>query len=129
MRITRPWSHEAKWSGSLRRGSPKGVRSKRVWVLALLVLAACGNKKKAREDAGVRAVDAAVALVRDAGTADAAQKPGRVEHAVWKPVDNRHLAHRNVDTGDLVLDATNASFARYTRFSMPAPRWHLGATV
>src|SRR5205814_7307826 len=52
----------------------------------------------------------------------------RVEHAVWNVVDNRHAAHRRLD-GDLVIDAADVGFARYTRFSMPVPRWKLGQTV
>lgn len=105
---------------------------RRAWILVGLVTAACGSKKKAREDAGPVPGDAAVAVV----TADAAAPPdaaapvvpGRVEHAVWNLVDNRHAAHRFVE-GELVIDAADAGFARYTRFGVPVPRWHLGQTV
>ncbi|HEU0034864.1 MAG TPA: sulfatase [Kofleriaceae bacterium] len=67
--------------------------------------------------------DAAPATPRDAGT-----PPGRVEHAVFSLVDNRHAAHRYVN-GDIVLDASDVGFARYTRFGVPAPRWHIGYPV
>jgi arylsulfatase A-like enzyme len=60
-----------------------------------------------------------VGATREAG------KPARSEHAVFRLVDNRHAAHRYSD-GELVLDAGDVGFARYTRFSMPAPRWQLG---
>jgi arylsulfatase A-like enzyme len=53
---------------------------------------------------------------------------GRSEHAVFGLVDNRHAAHRYA-AGELVLDAGDVGFARYTRFSMPAPRWRLGQDV
>jgi arylsulfatase A-like enzyme len=96
--------------------------------LTVLLLTACSSKKGAREDAVVRPVDAAVAQVADAAV-DANAKPARIEHTAWKLVDNRHTAHRSVDGGDLVLDATNVGFARYARFGIPAPRWHFGATV
>jgi len=65
--------------------------------------------------------------VRDAGAVvpvDAAA-PARVEHAVFSLVDNRHGAHRFVG-GAPVLDGGDIGFARYTRFGLPAPRWHLG---
>jgi hypothetical protein len=54
--------------------------------------------------------------------------PARTEHAVFHLVDNRHAAHRYSD-GELVLDGADVGFARYTRFSMPAPRWQLGQDV
>ncbi|NVB76968.1 MAG: sulfatase, partial [Kofleriaceae bacterium] len=95
-------------------------------VLLLAALIACKGKEHKRDDAAPRPADAAVAIVVDA--APSRPKEVRPEHAVWKLVDNRHTAHRGVD-GELVLDATNASFARYTRFGMPAPRWHLGAQI
>ena len=60
--------------------------------------------------------------------ASPAAAPARSEHAVFQLVDNRHAAHRYVG-GDLVLDAADIGFARYTRFSMPAPRWQLGQDV
>jgi arylsulfatase A-like enzyme len=93
--------------------------------LSLLVLVACSSKKATPEDAprGDAAVisDAAVAAKPPA-------KPPRVEHAVFSLVDNRHAAHRYVDD-DFVIDASGVSLARYTRFGVPAPRWHLGKTV
>ncbi len=101
----------------------------RIWVLAAVVGSlACSGKKHARDDAAVRRpIDApAPPRVTDAPI-DAAQ-PARVEHSAWNLVDNRHAAHRAVD-GELVLDARDVGFARYTRFGLPQPRWHLGQTV
>ena len=99
-------------------------------LVVLLLLVACSDKKGAQKDAP-RPSDAAVAKLADAAidAPAAAKKPARVEHTVWKLVDNRHTAHRSIDGGDLVLDATNAGFARYTRFGIPVPRWSLGASV
>jgi len=96
--------------------------------LLALALFACGSKKHARDDAAVQAPPkpADAAKPADATVVDAA--PARVEHAVWKPVDNRHSAHRAV-IGEVVLDARDVGFAMFTRFSQPAPRWHLGQTV
>lgn len=54
--------------------------------------------------------------------------PARVEHAVWKLVDNRHAAHRFVDD-ELVIDASGVGLARYTRFGVPAQRWRFGQMV
>jgi len=68
-----------------------------------------------------------VARVRDAAV-EVPAKPARSEHAVFQLVDNRHAAHR-YNNGELILDAADIGFARYTRFSMPAPRWHLGQDV
>src|SRR5262249_13089777 len=98
-------------------------------IVAVLVLAACGSKKHAHDDAAPKPADAAKVASKpaDAAAADAAQ-PARAEHAAFKLVDNRHTAHRAVD-GEVVLDASDIGFARYTRFGMPAPRWHLGKTV
>ena len=74
----------------------------------------------------------AVAQVVAARTPEAAgevpARSGRSEHAVFQLVDNRHAAHRYTG-GDLVLDASDVGFARYTRFSMPVPRWQLGQEV
>jgi len=101
----------------------------------VLLCAACGSKKRAHDDAARPADDAAVAAVAaaaDAGAGDAAEareKPGRVEHTAWKLVDNRHTAHRTIDGGDLVLDATSVGFSRYARFGVPVPRWTFGAVV
>ena len=78
-------------------------------------------------DAAVARAAHAVGAARVAPAAVPAA-PGRSEHAVFELVDNRHAAHRYSD-GDLVLDAADIGFARYTRFSMPAPRWQLGQDV
>jgi arylsulfatase A-like enzyme len=80
------------------------------------------------------AVDAARAASAAAARAPAAAVSsagagGRSEHAVFQLVDNRHAAHRYTGGGELVLDAGDVGFARYTRFSMPAPRWRLGQEV
>lgn len=100
--------------------------------MLVLGLLACGNKKAARDDAAPAPGDAAVAQGRDAGEPGDAPEivaaPVRSEHAVWSVVDNRHAAHRMVG-GDLVLDAGDVGFARYTRFGVPAPRWKLGQLV
>jgi arylsulfatase A-like enzyme len=93
----------------------------------VVALAGCGSKKITQEDsAPPKPVDATVALV-DAKPATKSP-PERIEHAVFSFVDNRHAAHRYVD-GDLVIDAADVGLARYTRFSAPAPHWHLGQTV
>jgi arylsulfatase A-like enzyme len=91
----------------------------------LLVLAACGGNKHAREDAGVVAK-----AVKDAPAAVDAAPPrtARVEHEAWNLANNRHTAHRFVG-GELVVDAGDIGFARYTKFGMPAPRWKLGQVV
>lgn len=52
--------------------------------------------------------------------------PGRVEHAVYSFVDNRHAAHRFAIGGAPVLDGSDVGFARYMRFGLPIPRWHVG---
>ena len=95
----------------------------------MIVVAAlgCGGKKRSHHD------DAAVAMVapRDAAKRPADAKPAqpaRSEHAVWELVPNRHAAHRAVD-GEVVVDARDIGFARFTRFGLPAPRWHLGEIV
>lgn len=87
---------------------------------------ACKGKPAAKHDAAPALRDTQVI---DA-TIDAAppKKAARPEHDVWKLVDNRHTAHRAI-SGELVLDATNVGFARYTHFGAPAPRWHMGAQV
>lgn len=106
--------------------------NRRVACYVLVLAAACGGKKKSREDAGIAQVpgDAEKVAVIDAAPLppDAAPAPGRVEHAVWNLVDNRHAAHRFVDD-ELVLDGADVGFARYTRFGVPVPRWHYGKTV
>jgi arylsulfatase A-like enzyme len=58
----------------------------------------------------------------------AAAPAARIEHAVWKLVDNRLMAHRYVDD-ELVIDASGVGLARYARFGVPLPRWHYGHTV
>src|SRR3954462_8730576 len=70
---------------------------------------------------------AAAQLVAAAKPAEAAPAV-RSEHAAFALVDNRHAAHR-YSGGDLVLDASDVGFAKYTRFSMPAPRWELGQDI
>jgi arylsulfatase A-like enzyme len=118
-------------------------------VLAVLLISvsACGKKKRQHGDAvASRQIEAAVAppveavapppvdaaiahAARVAPAAPAAPAtPVRSEHAVFHLVDNRHAAHRYTG-GDLVLDGADIGFARYTRFSMPAPRWQLGQEV
>jgi arylsulfatase A-like enzyme len=95
----------------------------RIWLVVALV--ACGGKKHAHDDAAVRRpIDAPAP--KDAPV-DAAQA-ARDEHSAWNLADNRHAAHRAVD-GELVLDARDIGFARYTRFGLPQPRWHLGQTI
>ena len=84
-------------------------------------------------DAGVadaaRAATSAVAAARaPSAVVNPPTAAARSEHAVFQLVDNRHAAHRYTG-GDLVLDAADVGFARYTRFSMPAPRWRLGQDV
>lgn len=97
----------------------------RAWILVGL-LAACGSKKKAHDDAAP-AKDAAV-VAADASIDAPPPAPARIEHAAWNLVDNRHAAHRFVDS-ELVIDAADMGFARYTRFGVPVPRWHMGQSV
>lgn len=63
---------------------------------------------------------------------DAAVAPAvvaaRSEHVAFDLVDNRHAAHRAI-AGELVVDAGDIGFARYTRFGLPVPHWHLGQTI
>ena len=54
-----------------------------------------------------------------------AAPPTRVEHAVFRFVDNRHAVHRFV-AGAPVLDGGDVGFARYMRFGLPIARWHIG---
>nr|HEX4313104.1 sulfatase [Kofleriaceae bacterium] len=107
-----------------------------------LAVAACGSSKRPRGDSEAIAIasgsdpvaagsaGSSGAPLADAGVAaahvDAA--PQRAEHTTFTLLDNRHAAHRRV-SGDLVLDASDIGFARYTKLSMPAPRWKLGQTV
>ena len=84
------------------------------------------------EEAAAAVVPAAATDAARAAAARAPTSPpgagGRSEHAVFPLVDNRHAAHRYTG-GELVLDAADVGFARYTRFGMPAPRWRLGQDV
>ncbi len=92
--------------------------------LGLLLLVSCGGKSDGPEVSSGPAVtpDAVVAARPDAAAVKPAERP---EHAVFSLVDNRHAAHRYF-AGDIVIDGGDAGFARYTRFSMPAPRWRIG---
>lgn len=115
--------------GGVRVLRPMDVRAPTIAILA--ALAACGSKDSARDAAPPPAKDAA-AVTADAiavKAPDAAPAaPARPEHEVYDLVDNRHAAHRSVD-GELVIDASTASFARYTRFGVPVLRWSIGEEV
>ncbi|MEO8702495.1 MAG: sulfatase [Kofleriaceae bacterium] len=97
------------------------------WLVTITVLG-CGGGSS--DDPAV--TEAPVAAPGDAAAAkssDAAPvAPPRPEHAVYSLVDNRHAVHRYAD-GDLVLDAADVGFARYTHFSVPKPRWKLGQSI
>jgi len=93
--------------------------------LLVVITCACGGNKAAQDDA-TPPIDAAIGAVRPIDAAVAVAP--RTEHAAFSLVDNRHAVHR-YSGGDLVLDASDVGFARYTRFGVPAPRWHLGRTV
>jgi arylsulfatase A-like enzyme len=95
-------------------------------LVMLALLAACKGKA-VRHDAAAKTTETAVVEQPDA-TVDGGVKAGRPEHAVYKLVDNRHMAHRSVDN-ELVLDATNVGFARYTKFGVPVQRWHMGGVT
>ena len=99
-------------------------------VVALAVLAACGGKKQAHDDAAVgsAARDAGKPVPADAVAPAPDAAVARSEHAVFDLVDNRHAAHRAVDH-DFVIDGADVGLARYTRFGVPVPRWHLGQLV
>ncbi len=120
------------------------MRTRQVLCAALVIAGACHGHDDApapaaqgTAPAGTKA-SAADAAATAAGGGDtkqqtrtppaavAAAAAERDEHAVFDLGDNRLLAHRIVD-GDLVVDAGSASFARYTRFGLPAPRWTLRA--
>ena len=94
-------------------------------LVSIGVICACSSKPTAPDDAAPIDAASAKKIVIDAAAPIA---PPRVEHAVYSLVDNRHAAHRYAN-GDLVLDASDIGFARYTRFGVPAPRWHLGHVV
>jgi hypothetical protein len=100
---------------------------RRVNVAVAVALAACGTKHRAPSDAAAPAVIDARPIANDAAPV-AISVPARSEHVVWRFVDNRHAAHRAV-SGELVVDAGDIGFARFTRFGLPAPRWHLGQLV
>ncbi len=104
--------------------------TKSIWLVAALAFAAgCkGKSKGAKRDAALRGSGEVVAEATDAAVPDAAVKAARPEHVAWKLVDNRHMAHRSVDN-ELVVDATNIGFARYTKFGVPVQRWHIGGTI
>ena len=118
-------------------------------------IAGCGSrsdKAPPARDAALTSGDAAaVAVERDAaptvegsdaraGSAAAASgsatttiggeeaTAARLEHSVFELVDNRHAAHRFVDD-ELVVDAGDVGFARYTRFGLPVQRWQYGHVV
>ncbi len=104
-------------------------------ILAVVAAAACGSNKKRRSEDVVARPGDAQASAPAAPTTPAAPPtpampaaPARAEHAVFHLVDNRHAAHRFVDD-ELVVDASDIGFARYMRFGVPAPRWHLGQLV
>ena len=105
---------------------------RRIAVLGCLVVVACGGGDKHREDAGAGSAMPGSAAPRMDAAAPAPPRPdaavARAEHAVWNLVDNRHAAHREVNH-ELVLDGGDIGFTRYTRFSIPLPRWHVGITV
>lgn len=109
------------------------------WTLGLVAMVAAGLGCRdgkpapgAREDARAAARDDA-RVVPDAGAVAAAPdagapEPARVEHRVWSAIDNRAMAHRTVG-GDVVLDAGDAGFGRFTRYGIPAERWRLAQAV
>jgi arylsulfatase A-like enzyme len=116
-------------------GTETVSRRQLVVLAALVVLASGCGKKKNRSDSGseqssVTVIPRAEASVVRPVRVEVAPvvAPVRSEHAVFQLVDNRHAAHRYIG-GELVLDAADVGFARYTRFSMPAPRWQLGQDV
>jgi choline-sulfatase len=98
--------------------------------LAWILLAIFGCSGPDGDDADATAAPAAVTSTPPVPSPGAAavHAPPRAEHSLFSLVDNRHAAHRYVD-GDLVLDAADVGFARYTRFSIPVPRWKLGQIV
>jgi arylsulfatase A-like enzyme len=106
------------------------VISRRAWAALLvpLALGACKGKGSTHDAPAKGSGSGTTTPVVVRADAATAAKPVRAEHAVWKLVDNRHTAHRGID-GELVLDAGDFGFARYTRFGMPALRWHLGQVV
>lgn len=126
-------------------GATPRARSVLVW--AALALGACRDKPAAEDappvgdaavaigdasgsgvvaaDAGALAPDAA-AEPGDAGPTDAV--PARLERAIWRAVDNRVMAHRQV-AGEVVIDAGDAGLGRFTRYGLPQERWRLAQWV
>ena len=98
------------------------------YVAVAALTSACGNKKDRAKHDDTRPIDAAVAQKLADAAIDGPHKVVRPEHAVWSAVENRHVAHRDV-AGELVIDATNIGFARYTRFGVPVQHWHIGGAV
>ena len=96
-------------------------------LVAVAVLAGCGSKKAAHDDAATTVV-----VQRDAAAprpdAEAPRAPTRSEHAVFELVANRHTAHRAV-ASEVVIDASTIGFARYIRFGLPVPYWHLDKVI
>jgi arylsulfatase A-like enzyme len=95
--------------------------------VVLLVLAVACKGKTAKHDAAAKTAEPDLVETAEEPI-DAAVEVARPEHAVFKLVDNRHMAHRSVGD-ELVLDATNVGFARYTRFGVPVQRWHMGGVA
>ncbi len=106
----------------------------RVWVsltaAGIGLAAACGSKaadhvvEAGSGSALVPTPADAVAVTVDAAPA----APVRPEHAAFALVDNRHAAHRYY-AGDIIIDAGDIGFAKYTRFGVPVPRWQIGTQV
>jgi hypothetical protein len=108
------------------------MRIRALSLVACALAAGCKGKQPNREAAPSppAASDARLAIPVDTMPIlrDAAVRAARVEHTVWKLVDNRHTAHRTVDA-ESVLDAGSLGFARFTRFGIPATTWKLGTQV
>jgi arylsulfatase A-like enzyme len=101
---------------------------RRTALVGLLALAvSCKSHDKAAPDAAPAA--AATTVKKQEPPPAPKPAPVRVEHAVFSLVDNRHAAHRYLPGAELVIDAGDVGLARYTKFSAPAPRWHLGHHV
>jgi arylsulfatase A-like enzyme len=107
---------------------PAGVAAPSAVATPSAVAAPSSGSVASAASAGDAAARSASGVARTASAADRPSSSARSEHTVFHLVDNRHAAHRYSD-GDLVLDAADIGFARYTRFSMPAPRWQLGQDV
>ncbi len=102
-----------------------------IWIAAIAAPIAFACKSKSPpagdDDAGAAAA-ASPADARRTPPPNKPPRPERTEHAVFDLVANRHAAHV-YNTGDLVLDAADIGFARYTRFGVPKPHWHIGHRV